>query len=178
MEMNKGITMIEMMVTIAIMAVMVAAVFFNWRPAESSFALNRSAHQLAGDLRRAQQLSISTRVFSCAGQDADFSGYGVYLNKTNKNSYHLFENCTANYLYSSGESLSQPRLEEGVEIKSITITGPSGSSGQASIVFVPPDPKVFIQGQGFGHEAVIVLGLAGGEEKQVKINNAGRIEVE
>ncbi len=177
--MNKGITTIEMMVTIGIMAIMAAAIFFSWRPAESTFSLTRSAHQLAGDLRRVQQMSISTRAFSCVGQDADYSGYGLFLDAGASDGYYLFENCTADWLYGAGEEISWQAFEEGVTIKSVSVEGTYSSSGQASVVFVPPNPKVYIQGEDVGHEAVIVLELAGeGQEREVKINNAGRIEID
>ncbi len=176
--MNKGVTTIEMMVTIGLMAIMAAAVFFSWRPAEGGFSLTRSAHQLAGDLRRVQQLSISTRGFACVGRNPVYSGYGFYLNVNSPAGYYIFENCgLGNWIYNAGEETLWQSLESGVRIKSVRVEGVNPSSNQVSVVFVPPNPRVYIQEKVSGHEAVIVLELIGTNQvREVRINNNGRID--
>lgn len=177
--MSKGISVVELMVSVLIMALLAGAVFVNWRPAEETFSLIRSAHQLAGDIRRVQQLSISTRIFVCEDIDADYSGYGFYLNTTSPGQYLIFENCGRDdrlYVEANDKLLETLYFEEGVQVQSITV-GSSVSS--ASVLFIPPDPKVYINDQVSGVEAVITLELIDdvSQTKEVKINNGGRIEI-
>lgn len=177
--MSKGITVVELMVSIVIMALLAAAVFVNWRPAEETFSLIRSAHQLAGDIRRVQQLSISTRIFACEDIDANYSGYGLHLNTTDPGQYLVFENCGSTdriYAELNDELLETQRLEEGVRVQSIEV-GSSVSS--VSVLFIPPDPKVYINDQDSGVEAVITLELISdvSQTREIKINTGGRIEI-
>lgn len=177
--MNKGFTIVELMVSITIMALMAGTVFFNWRPTEETFSLIRSAHQLSDDLRRAQQMAVSTRAFVCSEIDSDYSGYGIYLNTSLPTQYYLFENCSnANWSYGDleDEKLEIQSLEDGVEIESITV-GEGVTS--ASILFIPPNPTIYINDVNAGVEAVITLRLSNdiSRTKQVKINTGGRIEI-
>ncbi len=177
--MNKGFTIVELMVSITIMALMAGTVFFNWRPAEETFSLIRSAHQISDDLRRAQQMAVSTRAFECSEIDSDYSGYGIYLSTLEPTQYYLFENCSdANWSYNDleDERLEIQNLEAGVEIDSIVI-GEGETS--ASILFLPPNPKVYINDVDSGIEVVITLKLSNdaSRTKQVKINTGGRIEI-
>lgn len=176
---SRGVTIVELIVSIALMALIAGAVFVNWQPADETFALVRSAHQLAGDLRRAQQLAISTRVFSCLEIDADYGGYGLYLTDGQPTQYLIFENCgSSNRVYDQliDQAVEFYQFEDGVQIKSIEVAGPATS---ASILFVPPDPIVYINDQKIGVEAVIILELVNSpnETKEIKINTRGRIEI-
>ncbi len=178
--MNKGFTIVELMVSITIMALMAGAVFFNWRPAEDTFALTRSAHQLADDIRGAQQMAVSTKPFACAATDADYSGFGVYLDDSQPLEYLLFENCsTDKRTYDSGEDvdLQVHNLEEGVQIQSINV---DGLVGAVSVLFVPPNPKVYINNNISGVELVITLELVAdsSQTRQVQVNTGGRIEID
>ena len=176
---SRGVTIVELIVSIALMALIAGAVFVNWQPADETFALVRSAHQLAGDLRRAQQLSISTRVFSCSEVHADYSGYGLYLTDNQPTQYLIFENCGSNNrLYDQliDQAFEFHQFENDVRIKSIDVGGPAVS---ASVLFVPPDPIVYINDQKIGVEAIIILELVNSpsETKEIKINTGGRIEI-
>jgi prepilin-type N-terminal cleavage/methylation domain-containing protein len=177
--MSKGFTIIELMVSVSIIALMAAAVFFNWRPVEDTFSLVRSAHQLSDDIRRVQQMSISTRSFACGSPDPEYSGYGIYLETDSPTEYYLFENCsTDNRLYRVGDQLIETQgLEDGVEILSIVV---GAGVNSASILFIPPDPKIYINESVSGVEAIITLALSRdiSQTKQVRINNGGRIEIQ
>ncbi len=177
--MSKGFTIVELMVSITIIALMAGSVFFNWRPTEQTFALVRSAHQLADDLRRTQQMAVSTKVFTCSETDSDYSGYGLYLNTNQATGYLIFENCdNDNWLYSEETDviLETQDLESGVQIQSLTVDDPTSV---ASVLFVPPNPKVYINGVGVGKELIIVLELIDDitRTKEIKINTSGRIEI-
>lgn len=171
--------MVELMVSITIMALMAGAVLFNWRPTEQTFALMRSAHQIADDFRRVQQMAVSTEAFTCDETDPDYSGYGIYLNISQPTEYLIFENCNnVNWTYSNPEDLMREtqKLEEGVEIQGITAGDPVSA---ASVVFIPPNPIIYINSVSEGVELIITLELVDdiSRTKQIKINTAGRVEI-
>ncbi len=173
--MKKGFTLIELVVSVGVIAIISSALFLNWRPAQGTFALRQAAFQLMGDLRRVQQLSLSTQEFSCVPLPAEsHTGFGLYLNSGDSDSYQVFENCNdANYSWDSGEEIETLNFPSGVTIQSFT---PS-SSGALSIFFVPPDPDTYINDLPSGQEAEITL-TNGSLTAIVKVNSSGRIKLE
>lgn len=173
--MKKGFTLIELVVSVVVIAIMSSALFLNWRPAQETFALRQAAFQLMGDLRRVQQLSLSTQEFSCNPLPAEgHTGFGLYLNSGDSDSYQVFENCNdANYSWDSGEEIETLNFPSGVTVQSFT---PS-SGGALSIFFVPPNPDTYINDLSSGPEAEITL-TNGSLTAVVKVNNSGRIKLE
>jgi prepilin-type N-terminal cleavage/methylation domain-containing protein len=169
--MKKGFTLVELMVATVVIAIMSAVLLLSWRPAQEAFYLRQGAFQLAGDLRRTQQLSLSTQGFSCSPPEG-YSGFGVYLNTGSSGSYQIFENCNNNYSWDSGEGLETISLPSGVTIDSFTPVGAS-----LSILFIPPNPNTYIEEVASGAEAVITL-TNGSSTTTITVNNSGLVEVD
>src|SRR3989338_367144 len=83
---SKGFTLIELMVVTSIIVLLTALAFPNYRGGSQRLALQRSAHQLAQDLRRAEELALSSQQF---GGEVP-KGYGIYFNRNQSNQYILF----------------------------------------------------------------------------------------
>lgn len=184
---SKGFTLIEMVVVIAIIGVLTIAFFANYRGGAEEFALKRSIHQVALDIRRAQGLSTATQEFYGTFQ----GGYGVYLSEGSAN-YILFIDCDSNGYYSgsylvcsdcTGGSCITERYPETVE--TISLEGKiifsdiiPNTSGQLSILFTPPDPTVTF----YPDDDLVTITIEGEvagalKQKTVEVNKAGLIEV-
>jgi len=186
---NKGFTLAEVLIVIAIMLFLLPMVLTNYNAGDKQFSLYRSAHDLAQDLRNAQEMAMTGKTTPVQfGENFPAGGYGLFF-EDYKNSYILFADCDGDNEYdasgiaascaeassASGESypekLQELSLESGVVILSLTPSSP------LTIVFFPPIPVITIRPQPSNNEAVINLVL-GGKSKIITINTAGLIDVD
>lgn len=139
--MNKGFTLIEMLVVLAIIVIITGIVIFNIGNERQNSALLRSAQKLSLDLRRAQSFALSSKVFKTSGIPC---GWGIHFNGVGSDSYVIFadlatdQNCSDRDFIraaSGSEDFETINLESG-----ITISNLSGSL--SDIVFTPPEPTV------------------------------------
>ena len=179
---NKGFTLLEITVVISIITLLSTIFLANYRQGEKNFALQRSAHQLAQDLRRAQEMTMAGREFKGKFQ----GGYGIHLVK-GTGEYILFIDCDDDDVFDEGnttcdnfgtediliEEVSRFSLEEGITIKEILPSSPF-----LDIKFYPPDPSTTITPAPANDSATITLTFGGASEKKVIINTAGLIEIE
>ncbi len=177
--------------TVVISIIILLSTFFiaNYRGGEKQFALKRSVHQLAQDLRRAQEMAMSSQKTPDGFGPETFpkGGYGVFLMK-DSNSYILFADCDGDNQYDEGggaiscqaateitpypEKINELYLEEKIYIKDLI---PSlGNS--LSITFFPPDPTVTIVPT--ANSASISLTFDGQSQKTITVNIAGLIDIE
>jgi prepilin-type N-terminal cleavage/methylation domain-containing protein len=176
---KKGFTLVELMVTVSIISLLSVVVFANYRAGGKQFALERSVHKLAQDIRRAQNMTMGAveclSGTACAGQVPP--GYGIRLSQGDT-FYRLYADTNppkGNEQYDGGDVIFEPiYLENGVYIF-------SASPASFSINFKPPDPVVRIRGGGGDvTEARITIALQAdtSKTKTIKVNKAGLIEIE
>ncbi len=164
--MNRGFTLIELVVVISIIGLMTGLVLANYRSGEKNLALQRSAHKLSQDLRRAQEMATSAREFQ---EQTPPGGYGIYLNLLQPDRYVLFADLDGGLDYDTGEDVETLELEENIDIDSLSPGSP------LTIVFSPPDPSVTLAPD--AATAVITI-EGGGAQKNIRVNKAGLIYVE
>ncbi|TFB07961.1 prepilin-type N-terminal cleavage/methylation domain-containing protein [Candidatus Atribacteria bacterium MT.SAG.1] len=169
--MNKGFTMIELLIVIAIISILSSVVFLNWKSGEAGFALQNSAYKLSQDIREMQEMAMEAREMDCGGGDTGLS-FGVQF-KSSWSYYLLFVDCNSNYRQDSGEDFKIINFEKGVEISNLS---PSSFFG---IVFTPPDPITYIKGSSSGTIAEIILSLEDYPSRQrtITVNTSGMIEI-
>ena len=136
---EKGFTIPELLVVVAIIVLMTGLILPNWRSGEKTLALNRVVHKAGQDVRRAQELALRAQAHNCSV--GAMRGYGVYFSQNSHTSYIIFAECSGNFEYDQGmddiiETLS---LESNIEIASVN------PSPAVSILFIPPTPLVFIK---------------------------------
>ncbi len=186
---NKGFTLAEVLIVIAIIVFLFPMVLTNYRAGDKQFSLYRSAHDLAQDLRGAQEMAMTGKTTPVQfGENFPAGGYGLYF-EDYKNSYILFADCDGDNEYdasgiaaSCAEASSAPgesypekiqdlSLESGIIISSLTPSSP------LTIVFFPPIPVITIRPQPSNNKAVITL-MLGERNKVITINTAGLIDVD
>ncbi len=156
---SAGFTITELLVVIFIISLLSLALFANYRAGEKHYALQRSAHKLAQDIRRTQEMAMAAR-------DIDghiVHGLRFFLNRNNyyRISCDMDDDC---------EDREELQLERSIFIESIIPSGP------LTVKFVPPNPDVIFEPD--SNEVSITINYDGGPGRTVRINKAGLIEVE
>lgn len=189
--MNKGFTLLEIVVVISIVAIFSILIITNYHGGGRELSLLRSTHKLAQDLRVAQEMAMSSRKFH---ELVPEGGYGVYFEK-DQNSYILFADCNNNGEYDNSyicpdcsvepcvessftEKVEEIFLEEGINVSEISVFfgGPSLSS--ISVSFLPPDPTVIIRHNEIDELSAYINLSYNGRERVVSINNIGSIDID
>ncbi|MCD6500496.1 type II secretion system protein [bacterium] len=170
---SEGLTLIELIVVISIIGLLSGILFLGKINEERKLALGRSAFVLTQDLREMQEMAMGIGEVDCNGSFT--SSFGAHFNSSWKDYYILFADCNDNENWDGGDLdnlIRKVNLERGVEISGLKPTS------SFSIVFEPPDPITYINQKDWGEVAEITLQLDTGASKKVKINSAGKIEIE
>jgi len=193
---NKGYTLVETLVAIAIMGILFLIITPYYKTIRGTLALNRSASKLAQDIRGVQEMAISSQDFlACQKFGAESNqfhenyerGYGIYVDLSD-DYYILFADCDGDHMYSNifdsslpDEHVNIAYLENDICIYSIS----DEVYDAVTIAFIPPDPLVLF----FVPSGVLVPGTYHfisidlkndyiNKYKMVKVNKAGLINVD
>ncbi|MDO8474212.1 MAG: prepilin-type N-terminal cleavage/methylation domain-containing protein [bacterium] len=175
---SPGFTIPELLVSIFIIVLMTAITLPNWHAGETTLALDRAAHKLAQDLRKATELAQRAQFYDCDPSGTlgyKITGYGIYIPAGTSTSYTLYVECNGNEIY-DGPTVDAVFQSVTLENK-IQIT--SAGRNPFSILFVPPVPTITIQ-PGSLTEAQITLSVAGdlSRFKIITITTKGIIEID
>jgi len=162
--MNKGFTLIEMLVIIGTLALISAFLIINVRSNEQQIILFREQAKIVNILSRAKSLTIAT--FGKAGVPC---GYGVHFEAPS--TFLLFKDLAANCQasdkrYSGGDEIYESfQLDAALIFDTLTLS---------DVTFTPPDPSVAITPS--QDEATIVIkAIRTGASATIKVNSAGQI---
>ena len=168
----RGFTLIELLTVTTIILILSGIVVLNSRTGQGSLALDRSAHKLAQDIRRAIELTL--RAQSLGG--CSVSGYGVYVNKNFplEKEYKIFGDCNANKSYDVSDVVVELlKFEQGVQISDVS------PSPAAHIFFIPPDPQVEIfPGNPATAQVILRLENDPSRTRTLTINKKGVIDID
>jgi len=161
--MNKGFTLVEMVVVMSVMALISGIVLSYNRTNEKRLLLFSNQAEIIGVLQRAKSFALEKRI---TGTDKPVCAFGVDF--TNPRTMVIFQdlpndggdrcisdesdNFNKQYDESNGEEIETVNLDEGVEFESFSLNG-----GGSAIVFEPP----YLETTGYGQ---IKLKVVGGSE--------------
>lgn len=179
----RGFTLVELVTVAAIMLILSGIILVNFRSGQGSLALDRSAHKLAQDMKRAMELTLKAQLLGTCPGALPVKGYGVYVvfdplnpnNPVNKE-YKIFGECGTNNTYQDGNDVLVEVLqfEKGVRIFDI-----SPDPDQVNIFFTPPDPRVDIEpGNRATVRVILQLENDPSHVRTVTINKKGVIDID
>ncbi|MBU4274231.1 prepilin-type N-terminal cleavage/methylation domain-containing protein [Patescibacteria group bacterium] len=195
MTKQNGFTLIEMVVVIGIIIVLVSITVANFSEVRGQLALKRAAHQLMQDLRKAQEMAMSSAGLNGTGDcSLPVRGYGIYIDcLTDNKSYKLYADTTADTgfdcetypptecweYYNPPDCIIETLFiqENGVIIKEINNTT---GGGRISINFKPPNPNIKIKWLlSIADEVEIVLALESDQTKTKTViaNRIGLLQI-
>lgn len=172
----KGLTLIELLVSIAIIAFITAIFVTNYTSSNKRTDLIMASQVMVADIHQAQNNTLGLVKYD---GDSPAGGWGIHFNMSNPNQYIIFAD-----LQEPGDSgsLSFDSATEGDEthgavvvelppgisldyIKTSDISLP-GSLNYANIVFLPPDPLTNIYSSAGSTSTQIYIGL-----REIKSNS-------
>lgn len=184
MEKEKGFTIIEMIVVVALVVILPSIVVANFPQIKLQFSLSRVAYGFSQNARRAQDLSLSSVQYIDINQQSQpIAGYGIYLDDSyyGNKAYVLYADAwPGNQHYDEFDyivdAIDFSGDEKGVIIKEMrNVFGNS-----ASINFTPPNPSTTITELDENYntiEVIFSLESDGSKTKTVSINTSGLVEI-
>jgi len=177
--MNRGFTLVELFVVMGVVVLMTVLVLPNWRSGERSLALDRTVHKAGQDVRKTQELSLRAEPHTCLPEETEsMFAYGIFFDSSDPDSYLIFAECdkdSIGYDPAVDDIIEEIMLENDIVIKSVS------PSPTASIVFVPPTPKVWIKpepGDPAQGAKIIFERIDKVKQRQLNISSKGIVDVD
>jgi len=182
---KNGYSLIELMVVIAVIAILAVISFPYYQRTKNRSAAERASTNLSQDLRRAQEMATSVVEFN---SQIPPGGYGIYVDLSEPDHYILFADLNENERYDApSEMVEDIELEGEIEFSALGSGGSfylPGVNNKVVIIFKAPDPEVIIR---FGTGAVWIVSSDARiqlifdnsfNRKLVSINETGLIYIE
>lgn len=190
--MNKGFTILELVVSIAIFAFMTAFTVAKYGTFNQGVILTNLAYDVALTIRNAQSYGLNVK--SSGRETNEFSKpYGVYFLKgsssfiffVDSNNDGLFNTADPDRPGGLSESLSTSNIKNGSTISLITTIDNQGNSNTSveglHITFKRPDPNAIIKANADVNknyrEATITISAVDGTKRSVVVRSNGYISV-
>jgi len=182
----KGFTLVELLVTISLTMILLGIGIYYSRSIKFANILEENITFLASKIYQARSLALSPKKIS--GNNP--CGFGIYLPPFPpfpKNEFYLFADLAANcensdHKWSSpAETIEKFTLSPSVEIlwRHLVVSGVTSSVSEISILFTPPEPKVYFNGveaTSSSEARMVVVEKVTGRAGVVGVNRMGGIE--
>ncbi len=132
---SRGFSLIELLVSIAIIALISTVVLMQYGSFNSVILLKSLAYEIALTVREAQTFGVSVRSDGGTFQSA----YGVHFDKSLIKSYTLFIDRNANNRYDTGEDVTTYQIGQGNQIFDLCVNTICDRD-TLDIVFRRPEP--------------------------------------
>jgi len=160
---QKGFSLVELMITVAIVVLVTGAVLVRDSGFNETTLLRSQALEMSLDIRTTQQYGVTIRA-----DNPGRSGYGMYFDpQGSPNEYILFFDADDNGLYDIGEELGQRYvLDPRFVITETCVNGNCDSRRKVSVLFRRPNFDAII---GNTNAAGNFYGLNGRTEVEIRI---------
>lgn len=166
---NKGFTLIELMITVGIFAIMTALLVAKYGTFNNGVLLTNLAYDIALNIRSAQSYGLNTR-----GDDSD-SFIGTYSVSFEKNKKH--------FILTGGGLEKMTYIKRGSYIKELRVGSSYDKTStveEIAITFNRPDPsaRISVPGSPVNYTyGEIIVSSAEGVTKKIIIQSTGQIYV-
>lgn len=170
-DMKHGFTLIETLVVLGVLTLLTSMLVLYNRTGERQIVLLREKARLINTILRAKGLALNTVI-----EDEPACGYGVHLFDTGYGMYRDRASAcrTSDHTYTeytdtivAGTNVALP---QSVRLGIGTVT---------DILFIPPDPKVFLNGgQGLTEGTMVLESVDGASSVNIHVTHAGQISAE
>ena len=166
----RGFTIIEIIVSIAIIGLLTGVMLANYRGGAIKTDLVGATHKVVSDIRVAQNYSLGTREFNGI---TPLGGWGVRFDITNPTEYIIFADKDGDANYDADELYTTNALPLNMEISEISGDSP------VDIVFLPPDPQTIITANGMQVDnlTVTIKEKINNSIQQLQVNFLGLIDL-
>lgn len=180
---QKGFTIIELLISIGIFAIMTGLLLAKYGTFNQSVLLTNLAYDVALTLRSAQSYGLNVRSASATSDAFDYP-YGVHFIK-GASEFVFFSDNNSNGLYGGGtEKISSTLIKRGSIISNLCAGSETSCTTVANnsyldVTFKRPDPNAIIKASGLTNPsyAEITLQATDGSIKTVVVRSTGQIEV-
>lgn len=180
--MNKGFTLLELNLTIAILVIITASLLISYPNLSAITSLKKTSQDIVLAIREAQVYSLSVKAFGVAEY---YKGYGIHFDIAQPNSLIIFSDFDPEDRdYQVSENLQTFAIQTKDKIGDLCgINGGVETCGlnQLDIIFLRPNPIVILEDNNNpdnGYDKVsIVLKSPRGQGKKVNIWLTGQIEI-
>ncbi len=166
-----GFTLIELSVSIFIIAVMSGFFIVNYHNTNKRSELGTIKQKLASNIRLAQNYSLGSKTYD--GINTPAGGWGVHFSLSDPSHYIIFADKNlpnGDKTYNAGEAVETVSLPDGITINSLS---PANS---VDIVFFPPDPVTYINGSGSSPAKIILKENINNSTAEISVNFFGLID--
>lgn len=182
-----GFTIVELLVTIGIFAVMVSVVLANYRVFNTNSDFANSVENVVLSLREAQVYGVGAKTTGatlCGASASSFEcAYGVHFSISGQ--YDFFVDTNGNGIIDGGESTETISLGNGTTVTGLQCTTPGGTSacanGAVNITFRRPIPDAFIAESAFqsGSDNEVEITVSNGAKiGKVAISSTGQMSIQ
>jgi prepilin-type N-terminal cleavage/methylation domain-containing protein len=193
---NKGFTLIEILVVIAIMGIMVTVLLFNYKGYGEVTETANIATQISQTVREAQVNSSSVKVYPPNASGVYTASYGAYIEPTNPGKVTFFADCDNDGYDTSGtpcpgsssEKILLSTYKNGYKIKNMcgnttanatSCSAPNNITNPLTVLFKQATlvPIITSGGVTYSYVEVKVYSPTDTVTKTVKIYSSGQTDI-
>lgn len=169
-----GFTIIEMLVTVGVLALLSGILIVYSKSGENASALLRQAAKMVADVNRAKNLAMTTALFTDSqGDQVNPCGYGVYFDDTSTpNRYIIYADVAKDC--KNSDHLRPDDGSTDVEIIELNTSISIDKKNIDSVFFLPPDPIIYFSPEEES-EGLVSIKTTAGSKLEIKISGAGQV---
>ncbi len=168
-----GFTLIELMVSILIIALISGLFMVNYHNTNKRSELNVEKQKLASNIRLAQNYSLGSKTYD--GITTPSGGWGVHFALADPTHYIIFADKNlpnGNQIYEAGEAVETKTLPAGVTINFLS------PANAVDIIFFPPDPVTYVNTSPTTGAQITIKENINNSTAVVTVNSFGLIDTE